>query len=665
MTLDVLSATPHTTKVSGDARLAHDGWVSEFEAFQWSKGQRNEGMPHAGGVPMSARSGHSGPTTVARGMPSATGDGNATKAMDNLRAEIKLLHWHKLANEAALKAALLKTKKIKARGGGTSRPVPAMTTLSMPTDERAAWMQQVIEEEQSKPLQVSKDFMCKYEKQEEETEGRLDTEVAAHIRSLRNLRHQIEKRGEMKARRVKYRAAQKQLEREKQQLLLGKLHTTEIGGLASARRDPREGFGAGGTAGAGHGPPKRVGALDTVLGSLDKLVELEKRISSLEKSNVYDDFRATNQGGAGSTAEDISRSVGQRRSSVRAGHGDVPHRRSNVGRPGVGSRNRRLSFSKQTTEATVDTPSQTYYSVRVRRKPEKIVENSVHQKRRTRANMGNTSGVGLRARARASSSRVGGGGESTFLTQLPDVHRHPRAVAGRQGGGGGFRSAIGEKKRIEAKRKLAEERTEAIRIARQDRIIREWMQRKKAAAAGGSHRRKSSTLSRRGGALAAGGQKTRNEGGGASTNRGREGNNTHLQEFRDIRAHYARRTERLRRDLSRKGPERRAFLAGTRTVTVATRPRAAPVVSLPRFRPARISSTYVGQQRERRDSTPFEGTMRRDQTSMGEGRGGGIRRVSQGLAVGGTGLRAARACGTRKRTRSRPQRTSAVAIRGA
>ncbi|CAM9671580.1 unnamed protein product, partial [Ectocarpus fasciculatus] len=170
----------------------HDGWVSEFEAFQWSKGQRNnEGTPHAGGAPMSARSGHSGPTTVARGMPGATGDGNATKAMDNLRAEIKLLHWHKLANEAALKAALLKTKKIKARGGGTSRPVPAMTTLSMPTDERAAWMQQVIEEEQSKPLQVSKDFMCKYEKQEEETEGRLDTEVAAHIRSLRNLRHQV------------------------------------------------------------------------------------------------------------------------------------------------------------------------------------------------------------------------------------------------------------------------------------------------------------------------------------------------------------------------------------------------------------------------------------------------------------------------------------------
>lgn len=178
---DVLPAAPHI-EVSGGARLAHDGWVSEFESFQWL-----EKKGDAGTVPASARSGRS---TVERGTSRAA-NSDPTKAMDNLRAEIKLLHWHKLANEAALKAALLKTKKIKARGGGTSRPVPAMTTLSMPTEERAAWMQQVIEEEQSKPLQVSKDFMCKYEEQEKETEGRLDKEVAAHIRSLRHIRKQV------------------------------------------------------------------------------------------------------------------------------------------------------------------------------------------------------------------------------------------------------------------------------------------------------------------------------------------------------------------------------------------------------------------------------------------------------------------------------------------
>lgn len=186
MILDVLPTAPHM-EVNGDARLAHDGWVSEFESFQWSDTRGNARPSDAGVVPASARSGRS---TVERATSSAA-NSDPTNAMDNLRAEIKLLHWHKLANEAALKAALLKTKKIKARGGGTSRPVPAMTMLSMPTKERAAWMQQVIEEEQSKPLQVSKDFMCKYEEQEKETQGRLDKEVAAHIRSLRNLRKQV------------------------------------------------------------------------------------------------------------------------------------------------------------------------------------------------------------------------------------------------------------------------------------------------------------------------------------------------------------------------------------------------------------------------------------------------------------------------------------------
>eukprot|EP00903_Cladosiphon_okamuranus_P014443 g13400.t1 len=312
MTLDVLPSASHM-EVSGAARLAHDGWVSEFESFQWSDKKGNARPSDAVAVPPSARSGRA--TAVKRAASSAAANSDPAKAMDNLRAEIKLLHWHKLANEAALKAALLKTKKIKARWGGTSRPVPAMTTLSMPTEERTAWMQQVIEEEQSKPLQVSKDFMCKYEEQEKETEGRLDKEVAAHIRSLRNLRKQIEKRGEIKARRVKYRAAQKQLEMEKQRLLLGKLHGIESNGPASARTDPRDGAGNGTGAGAagktgpGQEGRKSVGTLDTVLGSLDKLVELEKRISSLEKSNVYDDFRATKQGGAGAAAEDESHSM--------------------------------------------------------------------------------------------------------------------------------------------------------------------------------------------------------------------------------------------------------------------------------------------------------------------------------------------------------------------
>lgn len=490
----------------------------------------------------------------------------------------------------------------------------------------------------------------------------------------------------MKARRVKFRAAQKQLELDKQQLLLGKLHGTGTGsnGPGSARTDPRGGTGtvagAGAKAGSGQGGRKTVGALDTVLGSLEKLVELEKRISSLEKSNIYDDFRTTKQGGAGAVAKDESRSVERRRNSGRAARGSMSNRGSNTGRPGVGSRNRRLSFSKQTTEATIDTPSTTYYSVRVRHKPRATAENVTSLKRRSAGSVSSSTSCARQSAPAGIRSSRARGGASTFLTQLPDVRRHQRA--GHQGGGGGFRSAIGEKKRIEAKRRLAGDRAEAERIARQDRIIREWMHRKRAAAAAGNRRTKSSVLSRSGGASAVGGQTRRSAGMEGSTTRKGGATSMHLQEFRDIRANYAKRSERLRRDLSRrqKGPNGGGLFSGTRTVSVA-RPRAAPAVPLAPTRPgrtARTAFTNPSLQSGRGGPTFSAGIMRRGQTRTLESRGVPRRQTEQGprLGVGGTGLRAARArrqesvmsvseaCNTRRRDRSRPHHTVLPTVRG-
>jgi hypothetical protein len=37
----------------------------------------------------------------------------ANKSLTNLEAEMKLLHWHKVANEASLKAAILKNRQVK------------------------------------------------------------------------------------------------------------------------------------------------------------------------------------------------------------------------------------------------------------------------------------------------------------------------------------------------------------------------------------------------------------------------------------------------------------------------------------------------------------------------------------------------------------------------
>lgn len=445
-------------------------------------------------------------------------------------------------------------------------------------------------------------------------------------------RDQIEKRGDMKEKRNKYRAAQKQLEMEKQELLLGKLSTGDED-PALAPTEPRPLQGVTGTTGngqpgAGKGAPKAVGALDTVLGSLDKLVELEKRITSLEKSNVYDNFRATKHGSTESTIQHPSQPVRKRKD---VGINSTHRRRQ----PAEGQKNRRLSFSKQKTEATVEGPSQVYYSVRVRRRAGSTARESAGQRRRTGGAAKNSARTGNAVAARAPSARTRAGA-STFLTQLPDVHRHTKAGVGCPRGGEGFRSAIATKKRLEAKRRMAGDRAEAVRIARQDRIIREWMQSKKAAAVTGARQRKSSVLS-----TAAGRSMPRaGGGGGGGTASSRAAPNAHLQEFRDIRAQYAKRTEKLRRDLSRRqrGPERAAFLTGTRTVAVA-RPKPVPAASAAApSRPARLSRPRPGLARSR-------GVRRHGDVTEANNRGGGARRVGSGagLAVGGTGLRAARA----------------------
>jgi hypothetical protein len=119
-------------------------------------------------------------------------------AMEELQAEMKLLNWHKLANEAALKAALIRTKslrdtesKVAAPGGKSGAPANSL-------QEKAAWMAQVIEEEQRKPLQVSKEFVTAYAASEQRASERLDSEVERHIQVLRKLRVRVGEQDELK-----------------------------------------------------------------------------------------------------------------------------------------------------------------------------------------------------------------------------------------------------------------------------------------------------------------------------------------------------------------------------------------------------------------------------------------------------------------------------------
>ncbi len=98
--------------------------------------------------------------------------GRKPTVVEELEQEMKLLHWHKLANEAALKAALIRSKRVKAK----DNPVVAQ---SQAQQERALWIQKTLEEEQQKPLQVTDDFVRNHKEREAKDEQRLAAEVCS------------------------------------------------------------------------------------------------------------------------------------------------------------------------------------------------------------------------------------------------------------------------------------------------------------------------------------------------------------------------------------------------------------------------------------------------------------------------------------------------------
>lgn len=195
-----------------------------------------------------------------------------------LEQEMKLLHWHKLANEAALKAALIRTKKLKA---SSNNPMAAVESRR----ERAQWMQQIIEEEQNKPLEVNEDFIIKYEKKEREEEERLEDEVQRHIESLQKIKKNLRAKEEVRRRTMIYRDKRKALKASLGNYGSPNDPTSGSGGLPQmilvpdgTNPESESQYAPGGAPGA----PGMHGTLSKVINSLDKLVDLEKRIARLE-----------------------------------------------------------------------------------------------------------------------------------------------------------------------------------------------------------------------------------------------------------------------------------------------------------------------------------------------------------------------------------------------
>jgi hypothetical protein len=152
-------------------------------------------------------------------------------------------------------------------------------------------MKKVIESEHVKPLQVSKQYVLEYENKEKENAERLTSQVERHISTLRKLREKLEDKNSMKARIDDYRTWKSEFHEKKHAVMVGKTVGEYEAERSRATTGSPTGYSEDFESPSRPETKKRGGnnqELSAVLDSLNKLAELEQRITSLEKDNQYE-----------------------------------------------------------------------------------------------------------------------------------------------------------------------------------------------------------------------------------------------------------------------------------------------------------------------------------------------------------------------------------------
>lgn len=480
------------------AATDYSGWVRELDSYQQQADDgeaddpRLEVSSHKTAVVTTSRAGKSGRPV--------------TSQAEELQQEMKLLNWHKLANEAALKAAIIKTSKIKKEDAQFAGSL----TLEE-REERAQRMQQVVEEKQLRPLEVNSEFFRDFEAKGQRDEAKLEDDVQRHIQHLRRLKETMAQKEDAQRRRRQYRervqelnpppmsaarsVAKRSSNQEEDALQQQQQRQQRTAAPNNVYQRIADAQLRGGRANA------------EVVGSLDKLMELEKRIRHLEDA------------GLGVDALD----GGQEQTET--GH-DANTGSSNV------------RFAKRKSGGGPHEPSRTVYAV----KP------AASKARAKDALIGGGTGkkpVQQPATAKKRGLSTGAPGRSeTFLTSLPESkQRQMRRMTKRE-----RRGFLKNEKASEAKQ----------RALKQDVVIDGWLDKKRQAAAqrkaaslhvrtAGTAGKPSAAASNAAGRRLTPPPKVRAPAVGAASGKRISALNPHMQRFDDLKRGFDKRKEMLQR----------------------------------------------------------------------------------------------------------------------
>uniref|UniRef100_K3X9L2 Uncharacterized protein n=1 Tax=Globisporangium ultimum (strain ATCC 200006 / CBS 805.95 / DAOM BR144) TaxID=431595 RepID=K3X9L2_GLOUD len=485
----------------------YSGWVRELDTFEaggdvreGDYDPRHESTTHPGAGLTSRKASR---TSIGIGTSRKTTE-RALSQADELQQEMKLLNWHKLANEAALKVAIIKTNKIKRDDSHLSK---SMTHEEM--EDKQLRIQQIIEEEQLRPLEVNSEFFREFESKELRDEAKLEDDVQRHVQHLKRLKESMAQREDLQRRRQKYREGMLELnggnsrsnsvpksrssnqEEDIQDYQLAKHHQR-----SNSMYNSRSGGGANHS---------------DVICSLDKLMELEKRIRHLEDAGL----------GADALQDDPR---------IEHGGNDMEHSNAPISKRGI-------HFSKRQSTVGPHEPSQTVYAVT---KSSAANVNKARAKGKPRS----VTAAGGTIKQRPTNNRT----QETFLTSLPESkQRQLRRMNER------------ERRQFLKREKAGEEREKTLK---QDIVIDGWLDKKRQAA---NNRKASSNHVRAG---VTGGTAVNHMGGTTTSGRrlggkalppapkvrapavgaasGKRISNSHLQKFDDIKKGFEKRNESLK-----------------------------------------------------------------------------------------------------------------------
>uniref|UniRef100_A0A7S0VUU8 Uncharacterized protein n=1 Tax=Hemiselmis tepida TaxID=464990 RepID=A0A7S0VUU8_9CRYP len=261
-----------------------------------------------------ARSGTSTPRQPFDGMTGGAAMSRQGSAKQDTAQELKMLNWYKLANEAAMKAALVKHKRFK--------DVPRYNPAAERVRQRATWLDQVIAEEQNKPLELEEQAYKQLMQKE------AAAREAAQQRTVERHEKIVKLKDELQAkenRRLKYRKFLAQQDAMRKQAL------TAAGGVGSSLYGPEE-------------EPEVIEMSADVVASLHSLEQLEERVAS-----IITDEQAK---APGSIVLDLAQAKDVGVSTVRNSSTDTLNAEQ-------------ITFIKRRTEPRLGQPSQVYYTAKV------------------------------------------------------------------------------------------------------------------------------------------------------------------------------------------------------------------------------------------------------------------------------------------------------------